>query len=123
MYFEDSDSDDDNEVVENSALMISKEDAELNYSLAGTLVDEPPDELSLDKFGHLLNDEVHSKIMEVLDETKVNFKLADFQMLSLHVVGSKKNLVLISPTGSGKMLGNTRKLRNHTAYDIVKLPS
>ena len=54
---------------------------------------------------HLLNDNVHMLILEVMEETRLGFELADFQMLSLHVLGSQNNLVLISPTGSGKMLG------------------
>ena len=86
-------------------LSISKEEADRNYDIAGTLVDEPEDQISLQDHPHLLNDDVHLLIQEVLEETKIPFKLADFQMLSLHVLGSRNNLVLISPTGSGKMLG------------------
>ena len=106
MFFEDSDSEvDEVPEIEGSGLMISKREADENYSLAGSLVDEPPDELNLVKYECLLSDNVHKLIMEVLNETKLGFQLADFQMLSLHVLGSKKNLILISPTGSGKMLG------------------
>ena len=107
MISEESDSDIDveNESVDMSSLRISKKEADHNYAMAGTLVDEPPDELSIEAYGHLLRDEVHSKLMEVLFETKINFQLSDFQKLSLHVLGSKRNLILISPTGSGKMLG------------------
>ena len=86
-------------------LFISKEEADKNYEIAGSLVDDPADEISLAHHSHLLNDDVHLLILEVLEETKIQFKLADFQMLSLHVLGSCNNLVLISPTGSGKMLG------------------
>ena len=108
--FEDSESDSENEdlgeVSEGAlGLKIDKEKAEQNYSEAGTLVDEPNDEISLEKYQHLLCDPVHGKIMEVLHETKLPFNLSDFQLLSLHVLGSKRNLMLISPTGSGKMLG------------------
>ena len=84
---------------------ITKSQADLNYMMAGGEVDEPPDQISLSRYQHLLNDQVHTKIMEVLKETQLKFKLADFQLISLHVLGSKRNLVLISPTGSGKMLG------------------
>jgi Lhr-like helicase len=53
----------------------------------------------------MLSDHVHQKIMEVLSETNITLKLADFQLVSLHVLGNQQNLVLVSPTGSGKMLG------------------
>ena len=85
-------------------LVISKEVANWNYSEAGKLVDEEADQISLTKYGHLLCDSVHLKMMEVLEELHLPFHLADFQKLSLHVIGSKKNLILISPTGCGKML-------------------
>ena len=102
---ENSDSEEELECV--TGLAISKEDAEKNYNLAGTLVDEPQDEISIAKYENLLRDSVHFVIMEVLQETGLSFKLADFQLLSLHVLGSQKNLILISPTGSGKMLGES----------------
>ena len=60
-------------------LMIAKNDADKNYMEAWTLVDEPPYEISLEKYGHLLSDSVHIKIKEVLNETGITFKLADFQ--------------------------------------------
>ena len=100
-----SDSETELDTRDMSGLNIEQEEADQNYVEAGTLVDEPEDEISLTKYHHLLKDEIHSKIMEVLEETNVPFKLADFQLLSLHVLGSKQNLVLLSPTGSGKLLG------------------
>ena len=112
MNGEASDSEDEREPETGVGLMISKEKANRNYKIAGTLVDEPPDEISLAKHEHLLNDALHGLIMEVLQETKLPFKLADFQMISLHVLGSGRNLVLISPTGSGKMLGKSSLINN-----------
>ena len=81
-------------------LSISKEEADRNYDIAGTLVDEPEDQISLQDHPHLLNDDVHLLIQEVLEETKIPFKLADFQMLSLHVLGSRNNLVFICCLGN-----------------------
>ena len=107
MNWKTSDSEEEETEPAETGLMISKEKAGHNYEIAGTIVDEPPDDISLVNHEYLLNDAVHLLIMEVLEETKLNFKLADFQMLSLHVLGSKRNLVLISPTGSGKMLGKS----------------
>ena len=105
-------SDDDSETGEEinddsfNVLSISQAEADKNYNMAGSEVPEPPDQINVMRYQHLmLNDTVHSAIMEVLDETRIKFKLADFQLVSLHVLGSQRNLILISPTGSGKMLG------------------
>ena len=87
-------------------LDITKDQADLNYKMAGSEVDEPTDQICVSRYQQLmLNDNVHQKIMAVLEETHINFELADFQLISLHVLGSQRNLVLVSPTGSGKMLG------------------
>ena len=104
------DSSDDEETQNDTGcdfgLDISEAQAEYNYNMAGTEVPEPADQISVAKYQSLLlNDAVHQKIMEVLSETNLAFKLSDFQLISLHVLGNKKNLVLVSPTGSGKMLG------------------
>ena len=101
----DFESDSEDEFV--SGLEITQEEADKNYQLAGTLVDEPPDEITLTKHESLLSDTIHVLIMEVLEEANIGFKLADFQLLSLHVLGSKSHLILLSPTGSGKMLGRS----------------
>ena len=57
------------------------------------------------KHGHLI-DHANDKILDsVLADVNLPYKLADFQTTSLHTIFQKKDLVLISPTGSGK--GNT----------------
>ena len=90
---------------EEPALSISKFEADKNLEIAGSLVDDPEDQISVARNESLLlNDNVHQMIMEVVEETKIPFKLADFQLISLHTLGNQKNLILISPTGSGKML-------------------
>ena len=63
-------------------LGISKADADANYLLAGSEVDEPIDQISVVKYQQLmLNDHVHQAILEVLEEKQIQFKLADFQMI------------------------------------------
>ena len=76
--------------------------AQKNYDMAGKEVTEDEDEISLAIYSHLLSDEVHHYILEVLNEVCLPYKLSDFQLLSLHVLGSGNNLLLVSPAGSGK---------------------
>ena len=108
MDFIDTSEDEDpqTEVINDLPLGISEALADYNYEMAGSEVPEPTDEISVAKYQSLmLNDKVHQSIMEVLSETKISFQLAEFQLVSLHCLGNQKNLILVSPTGSGKMLG------------------
>ena len=74
------------------------------FDEAGKVVDADDDQISLTKYGHLLNDNVASILAEVLEENPLPFQLADFQKLAVYTIGSLQNVILISPTGSGKML-------------------
>ena len=83
-------------------LSIPSHIAQKNYDMAGKEVTEDEDEISLAIYSHLLSDEVHHYILEVLNEVRLPYKLSDFQLLSLHVLGSGNKLLLVSPAGSGK---------------------
>jgi hypothetical protein len=108
MDFDDSESfldcgeDDFEDVLESqlTSLAISSYAAQSNYEMAGRKVPEEEDQISIATYGHLLNDEVHNCLMEVLNDVQLPYKLSDFQLLSLHVLGSGKHLMLISPTGN-----------------------
>ena len=84
--------------------VFSKERAEELYDEAGKLVPEDADQITLQKNSHLLSDEVHLIIQEVLSENPVSFMLQDFQLLCLHCIGSLQNCILLAPTGMGKMV-------------------
>ena len=85
-------------------LGISVERAEWLSTEAGELVDEDQPQINIQKYGYLLRDEVDIVIKQVLEETRLTIKLQDFQILTLHCLGNRKNVVLVNPTGSGKML-------------------
>ena len=76
------------------------------YVQAGELVEEEENQISLTRFSHLLNDEVAGILEKVLVENPLPFPLQDFQKIALHAIGSLKNVILVSPTGSGKMIVN-----------------
>ena len=73
------------------------------YDEAGKLVSADDDQISLTKYCHLLRDDVALTLAQVLEENPLQFELADFQKVASHAIGSMQNVVLISPTGSGKM--------------------
>ena len=86
------------------SIQITSEMADDLYEKAGTLIPEDKCDITIEKYGHLLKDSVHSIIQEVLSENPLPYKLQDFQLLTLHCLGSLKNVVLVAPTGCGKML-------------------
>ena len=83
---------------------MTQEFADSLYAEAGTLVPEDSEAITIDRYGYLLNDKIHNIIQEVLRENPLPFELQDFQKLTLHCLGSMKNVILISPTGTGKLI-------------------
>ena len=83
---------------------ISQEKANWLLDQAGDLMEEDPEQITIRNHEHLLSDPVHKIIQEVLQENSVGFPLQNFQLLTLHCLGSLKNVILLSPTGSGKMI-------------------
>ena len=92
------------EKLDLSSLQISSQIAKKYYEGAGQEVLEEEDQISIALHSHLLRDEVHGSLQEVINEIQLPFSLSDFQKLSLHIIGSGQNLMLVSPTGSGKTL-------------------
>ena len=84
--------------------VLSKEQANELYERAGSLIKEDPEEITLEKYNYLFKDSIHNIVMEVLDENPLPFKLQNFQLLTLYCIGSLKNVILVSPTGTGKMI-------------------
>ena len=75
------------------------------YEEVGSKSDaEPEGKLTIEKNLHLLRDEVAFLIEEVLEEHPLPYQLKDFQKFVLHQIGSLNNVILVSPTGSGKMV-------------------
>ena len=85
-------------------IQITRELADDLYERAGSLIPEDDCDITIEKYGYLLKDSVHQIIQEVLSEHPLPYKLQDFQLLTLHCLGSLKNVVLVAPTGCGKML-------------------
>ena len=84
-------------------LDITREQARNNYVRAGAVTCEEEDHISIADNVSLMCKSVDDSLDEVIKEVALSYELSDFQRLSVNVLGSKKSLILISPTGSGKM--------------------
>ena len=89
--------------TEGTSLSISEEHARANYQAAGTMVKEEADSLSVSDNEKLIDPEVDKILTHILDDLALPYQISDFQRVSVNVLGSMKHLVLVSPTGSGKM--------------------
>jgi superfamily II RNA helicase len=83
-------------------LSVTSLSAKKNYAMTGQEDPEEKDHITMAGHQQLLSDKVHLCLQEVLQEVKLPYKLSEFQLISLHVLGSSKNLMLVNPTGSGK---------------------
>ena len=110
-------------------LGISEELARKNYIAAGTEVEEEKDRITVAGNPDLMNPEVNSILDRILLDLNLPYKMSDFQRVAVNCVGSQKPLVLVSPTGSGKMdvplvsaLVLRKKLDLSKGVAIVTLP-
>ena len=83
-------------------LGISIQQANLNYESAGCEIVEPPDEITVAGNLEVMNEEVDLVLDQVVSECDMSYKPAEFQRVAVNALGSMKNVILISPTGSGK---------------------
>ena len=85
--YSDEESLDEVEESQCSNLPVDCLNAQKNYAMAGQEVPEEEDHISMANHQHLLNDVVHQYLQEVLHEVQLPYRLSDFQLLSLHVLG------------------------------------
>ena len=82
--------------------MITEFEANANYNDAGKLVPEDRDSICLGSHYHLLDSKSTVILNDVKDSLSLSYHLSDFQILSLNTLYQKRDLILVSPTGSGK---------------------
>ena len=91
------------EEPESCLLSISAEQARLNYEQAGKCVQEEPDRISVAGNAHWMESSIDALLDDVVAQIGMPYKPAEFQRVAINSLGQLENLVLISPTGSGKM--------------------
>ena len=84
-------------------LGISSALAKANYNAAGFEVEEDPEQITVAKYSELINAKVDSLLDDVVNECQMEYQPSEMQRVSVNAVGTLKNVVLVSPTGSGKM--------------------
>ena len=110
-------------------LGISVEQARANIEAAGTEVDEEPERITVQGNEDLINPEVDKILDNIVTDLKMPYKPAQFQRVAINALGDMKNLVLVSPTGSGKMnipllatLVLRQRLKNSKGVGIITQP-
>ena len=84
-------------------LGITEAQAKANYLAAGIEVVEEEDGISVAGNSDLINEEVEEILNRIVGELDLPYQPSDFQRVAINTLGMLKHLVLISPTGSGKM--------------------
>ena len=101
--FEIRDNMEDSGLNDELKLDISVSQAKANYEMAGTEVEEEEDRITVAGNGDLMNPEVNEILDKVVEDTKMAYTPAEFQRVTINALGGMNNVVLVSPTGSGKM--------------------
>ena len=96
----DSDSDDESVTPET---VVSETEAKFNYEEAGNLIAEEKDRISLEKHADKIDPKCAAVLSIVEDELSLPYDLSDFQKLSINIMLQKKDQILLSPTGTGKV--------------------
>ena len=96
----------DEDSVENyddDKLHITQKQADLNYEAAGNEVNEDEDGINVQDYQELIDPEVDMTLNEIVFRINMPYTPADFQRVSINALAKQKNVILISPTGSGKL--------------------
>ena len=84
-------------------LDITVAQAEANLSAAGTEVAEENDRISVAKHRSLVVNEIDDCLNDIVQKLAMPYSPTDFQRVSINALAQMKNVILVSPTGSGKM--------------------
>ena len=126
----------DEEVVEEEEadmgpdkLDISEKQAMANLKAAGTEVTEECDKISVEKHSELICPKVDAMLDDIVRKLSMPYAPSDFQRVAVNALAQKKNVILVSPTGSGKLnvplltsLVLRKQLNNANGITIITQP-
>ena len=117
------------EEVNDMKLDISKDQAIANYFAAGTEVEEEEDKITVEGNSELISEAVDEILEKIVKDLNLPYEPSPFQRVAINTLGMQNNLILVSPTGSGKMdvpfltvLVLREKLGNSRGMAIVTQP-
>ena len=84
-------------------LAITEVLARSNYEQAGREVEEEPDKITVAGNAKLMKSEVETLLDKIVTSLDLPYQPSQFQRVAVNTLCCQKNLVLVSPTGSGKM--------------------
>ena len=90
-----------------NSLSISEETANMLYKEAGKKESEVNNSMNVSPSPHVLQTWEEQLIMKAKADLCIPFDLDNFQVQSLALLLNNKNVILIAPCGSGKMLVST----------------
>ena len=94
----------DNEVVEVVVkLGISEIQSRANLDAAGTEVEEEDDRITVANNLDMMSPEVDAILDKIVKDLGMPYMPAEFQRVAINALGEMRNVILVSPTGSGKM--------------------
>ena len=100
-------------------LGISHQQAMANLEAAGREVCEETDKITVAGNLDLMDHEANNLLDEIVKNLDMPYTPADFQRVVINALALKKNVVLVSPTGSGKM--NIPLLATHVLRKKFKI--
>ena len=110
-------------------LAITEALAKRNYIDAGEEIKEEPDKITVAGNAGLMNYKVDLILDKLVNKLDLPYKPSDFQRVAVNTLCCQKNLVLVSPTGSGKMdvpllsvLVMREKLNNDKGVCVITQP-
>ena len=120
LMVDDSDSDGD-QTEDCVKLDISEEHAQRNYANAGMEVIEEAETITVQKYQHLMDSRVNGVLDDVVGKLGLPYRLVEFQRVAINALGQGLNVVLVSPTGSGKM--NVALLATLVLRQVLDIPN
>jgi hypothetical protein len=104
----DTEADDEEAILEEESsdyakLSISKELARSNYIAAGEEIPEAEPSIKIEKYEEAMRPEVVAMMDQLVSDIGLPYELTDAQKIGIAALGSGRSVVMVTPTGSGKM--------------------